>query len=118
TERCAVADAARYKVVRPSPSAAAMAALRERLARAKRPLVLVGGGGWSKGACDDFLAFVAANDLPVCTSFRCQDLIDNRHKSYVGDCSVGIMPALAERIRTTDLLIVVGARLGELTTQG
>jgi acetolactate synthase-1/2/3 large subunit len=117
-ERCHVADAKRYKIVRPSPAPAAMAELRERLAKANRPLVLVGGGGWTKQAYDDFRAFVEANDLPVCTSFRCQDLIDNRLKNYVGACGVGSAPTLAEHIKTTDLLLVVGARLGELTTQG
>jgi acetolactate synthase-1/2/3 large subunit len=117
-ERCAVADAARYQVVRPSPSAASMTRLRELLSHAKRPLMLVGGGGWTEEATHDLLAFAEANDIPTCVSFRCQDLIDNRHKNYVGDCSVGIMPQLAQRIRDTDLLLVVGARLGELTTQG
>jgi acetolactate synthase-1/2/3 large subunit len=117
-ERCETADAAPYKIVRPSPSAAAMSELRERLAKAKRPLMLVGGGGWSAQATHDIVAFAEANNLPSCASFRCQDLFDNRHRNYVGDCSVGILPALAKRIRETDLLIVVGARLGELTTQG
>jgi acetolactate synthase-1/2/3 large subunit len=117
-ERCETADAAPYKIVRPSPSAGAMTALRERLAKAKRPLMLVGGGGWSTESTHDIVAFAEANNLPTCASFRCQDLFDNRHKNYVGDCSVGILPALAKRIRETDLLIVVGARLGELTTQG
>lgn len=117
-ERCEVADAARFQIVRPSPSVSSMARLRELLAHAKRPLMLVGGGGWSAEASNDIVAFAEANNLPACVSFRCQDLFDNRHKNYVGDCSVGIMPALAERIRTSDLLLVVGARLGELTTQG
>src|SRR5690242_9656952 len=67
-ERCAVADAARYRVVRPSPSATAMTELRERLAKARKPLLMVGGGGWSRQACDDLHAFVDANDLPVCAS--------------------------------------------------
>jgi acetolactate synthase I/II/III large subunit len=117
-ERCETGDAAHYQVVRPSPSAAAMTRLRDLLTKARRPLMLVGGGGWTKEACDDLRVFAEANDIPVCASFRCQDLFDNRHKNYVGDCSVGIMPALAQRIRTTDLLLVIGARLGELTTQG
>jgi acetolactate synthase I/II/III large subunit len=117
-ERCATADAAHYQVVRPSPSAAAMTRLRALLAKAKRPLMLVGGGGWSAEATRDIVAFAEANNLPACASFRCQDLFDNRHRNYVGDCSVGILPALAKRIRETDLLIVIGARLGELTTQG
>jgi acetolactate synthase I/II/III large subunit len=117
-ERCETADAAPYKIVRPSPSAAAMSELRERLAKAKRPLMLVGGGGWSAQSTRGIVAFAEANNLPSCASFRCQDLFDNRHRNYVGDCSVGILPALAKRIRETDLLLVVGARLGELTTQG
>jgi len=117
-ERCATADTAHYQIVRPSPSATAMTRLRELLAKARRPLMLVGGGGWSERSTRDIVAFAEANNLPACASFRCQDLFDNRHKNYVGDCSVGILPALARRIRETDLLLVVGARLGELTTQG
>jgi len=117
-ERCETVDAARYQVVRPSPSAVAMTRLRELLAAAKRPLMMVGGGGWSKQATLDIVAFAEANNVASCASFRCQDLFDNRHRNYAGDCSVGILPALAKRIRETDLLLVVGARLGELTTQG
>ncbi len=117
-ERCAVADAARYQVVRPSPSAAALARLRELLSHAKRPMMMVGGGGWSREAADDIVAFAEAYDLPTCASFRCHDIFDNRHRNYVGDCSTGIAPTLVERVKACDLLLVVGARLGELTTQG
>jgi acetolactate synthase-1/2/3 large subunit len=117
-ERCEAEDAARYQVVRPSPSAAQLARLRELLAHARRPLMMVGGGGWSKQAADDIVAFAEANDLPTCASFRCQDIFDNRHRNYVGDCSTGIAPSLAQRVKDSDLLLVVGARLGELTTQG
>src|SRR5215470_4965014 len=74
TETCETADAARYQVVRPSPSAASMARLRELLAHAKRPLMLFGGGGWSREAADDIVAFAEANNLPSCASFRCQDI--------------------------------------------
>ena len=49
----------RYQVVRPSPSAAAMTRLLERLAAAKRPLMMLGGGGWTAEACDDIRAFAA-----------------------------------------------------------
>src|SRR6185437_5026475 len=117
-ERCEAEDAARYQVVRPSPSAAQLARLRELLAHARRPLMMVGGGGWSKQAADDIVAFAEANDLPTCASFRCQDIFDNRHPNYVGDCGTGIAPSLAERVKGCDLLLVVGARLGEITTQG
>ena len=62
--------------------------------------------------------FVEANHLPAACAFRYQDLFDNRHANYVGDVGVGINPILAERARTADVLLVVGARMGEMTTSG
>ncbi|KXF75330.1 thiamine pyrophosphate-binding protein [Paramesorhizobium deserti] len=88
------------------------------LSKASRPLVIVGGGGWSAEAAADLARFAEAHDLPVGASFRCQDYLDNRHPSYVGDIGIGINPKLAERVRDADLLLVLGARLGEMTTSG
>jgi acetolactate synthase-1/2/3 large subunit len=45
-------------------------------------------------------------------------LFDNRHANYAGDVGIGINPKLLQRIKSADLLIVVGARLSEMTTQG
>ena len=95
-----------------------MERLRELLAAAKRPLVVLGGSGWTKDACEDMRSFAEANHLPVACAFRFQDLFDNRHANYVGDVGVGINPILAERVRTADVLLVVGARMGEMTTSG
>ncbi|HVL36271.1 MAG TPA: thiamine pyrophosphate-dependent enzyme, partial [Burkholderiales bacterium] len=50
------------------------------------------------------------------TAFRCQDLFDNRSPAYAGDVGIGINPKLAERVRQADVLLVIGARLGEMTT--
>jgi acetolactate synthase-1/2/3 large subunit len=80
--------------------------------------VILGGGGWSAKACADIAGFAEANNLPITNSFRCQDLLDNEHPNYVGDVGIGINPKLAERVRQADLLLVVGARLGEMTTGG
>src|SRR5690606_13043846 len=107
-----------YRTVRPSPAPSDMARLRELLAQSQRPFVLLGGGGWSAKAVADMRAFVEANDLPVGCAFRFQDLFDNRHPNYAGDVGIGINPALARRVKESDLLIVVGARLGEMTTSG
>jgi acetolactate synthase-1/2/3 large subunit len=118
TDRVDVANAGRYQPVQPSPSAAQMHDLRDRLDEAKRPLVILGGGGWSAEAVADIRAFAEAANLPVGCSFRCQDLFDNSHQNYAGDVGIGINPRLAERVKNADLLIVVGARLGEMTTSG
>ena len=118
TDRVDVPDAGGYKPAQPSPSAAQMHDLRDRLDEAKRPLMILGGGGWSVEAVADIRAFAEAANLPVGCSFRCQDLFDNSHQNYAGDVGIGINPKLAERVKNADLLIVVGARLGEMTTSG
>jgi acetolactate synthase-1/2/3 large subunit len=61
-------------------------------------------------------AFAESSGLPIACSFRFQDLIDNDHDHYVGDVGIGINPKLAARVRDADVLLVVGARLGEMTT--
>jgi acetolactate synthase I/II/III large subunit len=111
-------DALPYKPVQPHPGAAEMAEFRARLAAAERPLMIVGGGTWSAEAKADIEAFATAWDLPVGVSFRCQDYVSNELPIYAGDVGIGINPKLAERVRSADLLIAAGPRLGEMTTSG
>jgi acetolactate synthase-1/2/3 large subunit len=114
----AVADAPRHRPVQASPSADQLARLRGMLAGARRPFVLLGGSGWTPRACGDLRLFAEANALPVGCAFRFQDLFDNAHPNYCGDVGIGINPRLAERIRNADLVLAIGARLGEMTTSG
>ncbi|MGK2905904.1 MAG: thiamine pyrophosphate-binding protein [Desulfuromonadales bacterium] len=106
------------KTVIPAPSAQDMTDLASALAASRKPLLLIGGGGWSTAASDQIRAFAEANQLPVAASFRCQDYLDNEHSHYVGHVGIGIDPNLARRIKACDLLIVLGPRLGEMTTSG
>ncbi|MCP4327182.1 MAG: thiamine pyrophosphate-binding protein [Alphaproteobacteria bacterium] len=98
------------------PSPAAMMRLEDMLAAARRPLMVLGGGGWNATACADVRAFAEAFDLPVAASFRCMDYFDNTHPNYAGDLGYVANPKLAERVRAADLLLVVGDRLGEVTS--
>jgi acetolactate synthase-1/2/3 large subunit len=118
TETATVSDTGRYRRIAAHPGAADMRKLREMLARSKRPFVILGGGDWNAGACADFRAYAEANSLPVGTAFRRQDLYDNRLPNFAGDVGIGICPALAERIKSADLLLAVGPRLDEMTTGG
>ena len=113
-----VADAAPYRAVQATPSATDLARLAERLDASERPLVIAGGSGWDRRACADLEAFAEAHALPVACAFRFQDVFDNRHDHYVGDVGIGINPALAARIRASDCVVALGARLGEMTTSG
>jgi len=112
----AVADVPKAHRVRPAPSSQEMASLQEMLEKAKKPFVLLGGGGWDGETTRKLQAWIEKAGLPAGTSFRCQDLFDNRSPSYAGDVGIGINPKLAARVREADVLLVIGARLGEMTT--
>jgi acetolactate synthase I/II/III large subunit len=112
------ADGEPFHVVQPHPGNAQVEELRGLLAGAERPLVLVGGAGWTPAAAKDMQTFLEANALPAGAAFRRQDAIDNDSRSYAGDVGIGINPKLAARVREADLLLVVGPRLGEMTTSG
>jgi acetolactate synthase-1/2/3 large subunit len=113
-----VADAAHYAPAQAHPGAGELDSVRRLLQEARRPLVVVGGHPWSEQAHDDLTAFCDTNGLPVAASFRCQDYVDNSSPSFVGHLTVGGDPRLAARVREADVLAVVGARLGEITTAG
>jgi acetolactate synthase-1/2/3 large subunit len=92
--------------------------LFDLLGRAERPLVILGGSGWTEAARADLMRFAEANDLPACVTFRRQDRFDSAHANYTGDISYALEPALAERVRHADLILAIGTRLGEVATGG
>ena len=110
-------DTRPYNVAQASPGASQMDEMRNLLAKAERPMIVVGGSGWTPDACADLQAFAEANRVPVAASFRCQDHIDNSSDCYVGFLGAGASMALGERVKECDLLIVAGARMGEMTTR-
>jgi acetolactate synthase-1/2/3 large subunit len=116
-EEAAAAPVGPYRAVRAHPGAADLAELRRLLAAADRPIVLVGGSGWTDAACADIAKFLAANDLPACCSFRRQDIVDNRLPHYLGDLGTGAAPTLIARVKAADLVLAIGARIGEITSQ-
>jgi acetolactate synthase-1/2/3 large subunit len=116
TSEADVPDARRYVAAQAHPGD--LTPLRDLLAGAERPLAILGGGGWTPRASDDVRAFLEANDLPAGAAFRRQDALDNDSPSYAGDVGIGVNPKLAARVREADVLLVVGPRLGEMTTSG
>jgi acetolactate synthase-1/2/3 large subunit len=105
---------ARPAVSAPAPDA--MESFGDALAKAERPLFVVGGPGWNGEIREDLQAFAARTGIPIATSFRAQDSFDNRHPNYAGCAGIGIGADLAKAVREADLLVAVGARLGEMTT--
>lgn len=116
---CDVVEATDRPMVEPvlqAPSASRMAALEQMLHDAKAPVAIIGGAGWCKEAGRDFQAFAEKWGIPVAAAFRRQDAIANSSPVWAGNLGYGPNPKLLARIRAADLIIAVGARLGEATT--
>ncbi|WP_122467817.1 thiamine pyrophosphate-binding protein [Brevundimonas lutea] len=92
--------------------------LRMRLSRAERPLLVLGGSGWTDAAAGAVGDWAERLGLPVSLSFRRKDILSNDRANYAGDLGLGCNPKLMARAREADLLIAIGARLGENPTQG
>jgi acetolactate synthase I/II/III large subunit len=118
TETVDVQPLPRVDAVQAWSDPGALRELRTLLLGSKQPIVIAGGGGWTPQAAQALQRFAENWQLPVANAFRFQDTFDNHHPNYAGDVGIGINPALAARIQTSDLVIAIGPRLGEMTTGG
>ncbi len=100
-----------------APDALSLDRVRELLATARRPLALA-GSGVPADERDRLLAMLEAWELPCSVSFRRQDLLPNAHRLYAGDMGLANPDAQMAVLRDADLLLVLGARLSDITTQG
>ena len=117
-QQCDVLDAKPAQPACQDVSEASVQKVLTQLQGAENPILIAGGGAWNAKAANDLARFAAALHLPVATSFRCQDYIDNRHPNYAGDLGIAPNPALLSRVQSADCLLVLGARMGEMTTGG
>ena len=117
TEVVSVADARPYTATHAALSAEQLDLLKAELSQAERPLMLLGGSGWSDESAAAITRFAEANKIPVTTSFRRQDIVDNLSPVFAGDFGTSTAPSLYAHQREADLLVVIGGRLGEMTTK-
>lgn len=95
-----------------------LAAIGARLEAAHRPVVILGGSGWTAEARATIGEWLEACQLPAALSFRRKDLLDNDSPACIGEIGLGPNPKLVQRIRDADLVLALGARLGDNPTQG
>ena len=116
TRMTAAQPLARVEAVQAWSDPGALRTLREMLLKSERPFVIAGGGGWTPQAAQALQRFAENWRLPVGNAFRFQDTFDNHHILYAGDVGIGLNPKLAARVKAADLIIAIGPRLGEMTT--
>ncbi|UDL93203.1 thiamine pyrophosphate-binding protein [Lichenihabitans sp. PAMC28606] len=118
SERVSLEDAPPYRAVETAPGHEDLDALEALLARAARPLVILGGTRWTPDACAAVQRFAERFDLPVATSYRRAPLFDALHPNYAGDVGLAPNPKLIARVKAADLVVLCGGRFGEIPSQG
>jgi acetolactate synthase-1/2/3 large subunit len=113
-----VPDASPYAPAQAGPTSVELEGMRRLLEGAERPLAIVGGQPWSASAGSAVADWCTASGIPVASSWRCQDYVDNTAACYAGHLGLGLDPPLRDRLRDADVLLVVGARLGDVETGG
>jgi acetolactate synthase-1/2/3 large subunit len=113
-----VIDAMPYRRVQAAPAPADMESLAALVASSERPIVILGGAPWSEQGVENLRSFIEAFDLPVGCAYRMQDMFDNAHLNFIADFGIGTNPAIVRRVAEADLVLAIGARLGEITTGG
>jgi acetolactate synthase-1/2/3 large subunit len=97
---------------------ATCAAIEMRLRAATRPVLWVGGSGWSDEGVAALRQFAEQWRLPVVSGFRRKDLVSNGSEGYIGELGFVAGQAAQRALAETDLLLVVGASLGDVETGG
>ena len=105
-------------IIKSEMSSMGLKAVTEKLENAKKPLFIIGGSGWTNNSISSFHKFISENNIPETTSFRRQDLFDHKDENFVGSFGTSVSPKLVSSVASSDLVIVLGSRLGEMTTQG
>ena len=109
-------DRSRIERIVQAPCPDQMAALRDHLRIAKAPVAIIGGAGWTPEAARNVQAFAESWGIPVAAAFRRQDAMANDSSVWAGNLGYGPNPNLVARIKAADLVLAIGARLGEATT--
>ena len=106
------------EIARPDLTGADRDRLLAELDRAERPVLIVGGPGWSQSVGEQVLAFAERCDVPVAAAFRWQDAVANSSRAYVGYLGLGCSPVLRRQLAEADLILALGPRLDDPTTDG
>ncbi|EGL83803.1 thiamine pyrophosphate TPP-binding domain-containing protein [Caldalkalibacillus thermarum TA2.A1] len=102
---------------RPAPSAREVEQVGRMLADARKPLIIAGGGVIRADAEDALIRFAEKQRIPVMAAFRRHDVFPNDHELYAGHLGLGTPAVILQGVKKADLIIAVGTKLSEVTTQ-
>jgi acetolactate synthase-1/2/3 large subunit len=106
------------KVSRPAPAAPDLAEFEARLAAASKPLIVVGGEGWTQESGEALAGWATRHGIPVVADFRAYDAVPHRSDAYAGFLGYGRSDANAARLDAADLIVFLGCVRGDVLSDG
>jgi 3D-(3,5/4)-trihydroxycyclohexane-1,2-dione acylhydrolase (decyclizing) len=105
-----------HRVPRPRADATAVRDAAATLRRARRPLLVVGGGVRYSGAAAEAVAFAETHQVPVVETVAGRTLVPHQHPLYGG--ALGIIGSTSANTlaAAADVVLAVGTRLQDFTT--
>jgi acetolactate synthase-1/2/3 large subunit len=100
----------------PKPDASALQAASDMLSKARRPLVIAGGGIAISDSVEAFRRFVERTAVPVTTTLKGLGVMPADAEGYVGMLGMHGNGAANHAVQNCDLLMVVGARFDDRAT--
>lgn len=105
------------RVNRPIADEETVAEVLGYISQAKRPIIIAGGGIISADAQAEFKQLVEKLNVPVASAFRRFNVLENHHANYVGWLGFGLDSSLVDYIQSADVVVALGTRLSQVTTQ-
>ncbi|MEU4968663.1 3D-(3,5/4)-trihydroxycyclohexane-1,2-dione acylhydrolase (decyclizing) [Streptomyces smyrnaeus] len=105
-----------WHVGRPVPEPAAVERAAQLLRRARRPLIVAGGGTVYSGACTQLRAFAEATGIPVADTHAGKGAVAWDHPCAVGGIGSTGAYAANELAREADVVLGIGTRYSDFTT--
>lgn len=89
------------------------------LLEARAPVLFLGGGGMrGPDATSAWVRVAERFAVPVITAWRRADSFPNDHPLYLGQSGFGAPPSVMSRLMAADLILAVGAPLGQVSSGG
>lgn len=113
-----VADVKPHPRLETYPGQPQLDELKRLLASAERPFLLVGGSGWTRDAQVALEGFAERFELSTGVAWRRLECVDAELAQFAGHVGMGMHAELRQQLVESDLVIAVGTRIGEATSEG
>ena len=107
---------AQYPAFRPEPEADRVRQAADLLARAKRPVLVAGGGATASNAGREIVALAELLGMPIAISLSAKGTISEHHPLWVGAVGTYSRRCANQLVSEADLVLFVGTRAGGQVT--